>query len=542
MKKSSSFIENSLALVLAGGSGQRLWPQSRKKFPKQFIPLLPSSKSLLRQTLQHCQDFPSIYLSSSQDLKELVLAQVENCPFKERLHCLYEPFTRNTAPAIAFACLKALQENKGHHVMVSLPADHFIFPEEVFRENLKRICEIARKGSIVLMGVEPRFPATGYGYIQVPLSASPSLQKEALNANTKTKSAKGIPNMKGAENAENGKGAEALPILQFHEKPSPEKATFYLKKGNYFWNAGIMAFQVNTMVKLLEAYASPLWKKMEAFTENPLQNQHLYRELVSISIEHTLLEKIDKTYLQCFPTQFYWSDIGSWDSISEVESKIESKTKIEVETESKAPIEKEREKEKGKGKESQEKIHRGGTFTQNAKNNFVWSQDNQKTYAFIAVEDLIVVDQQDALLIVKKGHSQKVKDLVNKIEQQTPNTQVLSEHGFSLRPWGEFHILKESSSYKSKIICVKPKSQLSYQSHEQREEHWIVVEGIGEVVLNGKVLPVSYGSYIHIPQKAKHRIRNTGDTMLKFIEVQVGTYFGEDDIVRYEDDYKRENL
>ena len=303
MKKSSSFIENSLALVLAGGSGQRLWPQSRKKFPKQFIPLPTSSTSLLRQTLEHCQDFSSIYLSSSLDLKELVLSQIERCPFKKRIRCLYEPFSKNTAPAIAFACAEALQEGKGDHIMVSLPADHFIFPQKVFRNNLKQVCEIARKGYIVLMGVKPRFPATGYGYIQVP--PLPSIAKENGNK----------------------RHTESMSILQFHEKPSLEKATSYLKQGNYFWNAGIMAFEVHRMVKLLKDYAGPLWEKIKVFVENPLENPHIYKSLTSISIEYTLIEKINKKQLRCFPTQFYWSDIGSWDSISEIESAPELKLK-----------------------------------------------------------------------------------------------------------------------------------------------------------------------------------------------------------------------
>ena len=181
-------------------------------------------------------------------------------------------------------------------------------------------------------------------------------------------------------------------------------------------------------------------------------------------------------------------------------------------------------------------------FTQDAKNNFIWPQDKKKAYALIEADDLIVVDQPDALLIMKKGSSQKVKDIVQQIEKASPinsQSKVLSEHGFSIRPWGSFRILEEESTYKSKIIHVNPKSQLSYQSHEHRKEHWVVIEGEGEVVLNDETRPVTYGSYIHIPQKAKHRIRNTEDTPLRFIEVQVGSYFGEDDIIRYEDDYKR---
>ena len=238
---------------------------------------------------------------------------MENCPFKSRIHCIHEPCSKNTGPAIALACLEALKKNKAHHVIVSLPADHFISPERLFRENLKQMCEIAHEGAVVLMGIQPRFAATGYGYIQISQTLQDSeasqVSKDLQEARVESQAAQTLQ----------ASHETARVILQFHEKPSLEKATLYLEKGNYLWNAGIMAFQVHTMVQLFEKYAPALWEDVKTFSENPQKNQNVYKNLASTSLEYALLEKVETKELKCLPTHFYWSDVGSWDSLSEVQ-------------------------------------------------------------------------------------------------------------------------------------------------------------------------------------------------------------------------------
>jgi mannose-1-phosphate guanylyltransferase/mannose-1-phosphate guanylyltransferase/mannose-6-phosphate isomerase len=216
------------------------------------------------------------------------------------------------------------------------------------------------------------------------------------------------------------------------------------------------------------------------------------------------MEKLTKDDLLCVPCNPGWSDVGSWDAVAEVYEKS------------------------GRS--------RGNPIEVDSKNNFVLPKPD-KRYAFVGVDDLIVVDTEDALLVAKKGETQKVKMVVDRLKSESP--KLAKEHTFEERPWGRFEILRDKEHFKSKVIRVDPKQALSYQSHAQREEHWVIVRGKGEVVLNEQVIPVQAGSYVKIPLGAKHRIRNPGPEPIEFIEVQLGSYFGEDDIVRYQDDYNR---
>ncbi|XGC80059.1 mannose-1-phosphate guanylyltransferase/mannose-6-phosphate isomerase [Bdellovibrio bacteriovorus] len=292
---------------------------------------------------------------------------------------------------------------------------------------------------------------------------------------------------------------KAYSVVKFHEKPDLQKAKEFISQGSFSWNAGIFVFKVSHMVSLFEKHQPEMWKQISNLKEDSSNLGDIYSKVQSISIDYAIMEKLSGDELACIPAEFGWSDVGSWDAVSSLQ----------------------------KGKEVLNVL---------GQENFVFGEQG-KHYSMIGMEDVIVVDTKDALMLVKKGLSQDVRHVVDALNQQ--KSALVKDHVFEYRPWGYFEILKDTENFKSKVIRVNPHSQLSYQSHAKREEHWTITKGSGEVVLNDEVIQVKAGTHIHIPLGAKHRMRNTSNEMLEFVEVQLGTYFGEDDIVRYQDDYKR---
>lgn len=295
-------------------------------------------------------------------------------------------------------------------------------------------------------------------------------------------------------------------VLSFKEKPNLEAASNYLKAGSYFWNAGIFIFKVSTMIAHFKTKSPDVWTVAEQIQKTQIDSGDLksvYEKFPNISIDYAIMEKLKPADLRCIPCDIGWSDVGSWDAVAGMFNN--RKTDF-------VPIE----------------FMSSNNFTQGLKD---------KVYAFIGIHNLVVVDTADALLISQKGLTQNVKDVVDQLKKL--DHKAIREHTFEDRPWGRYEVLRESEFFKSKVIHVEPGQQLSYQSHKQREEHWVITQGNGEVILNEKTIPVKKGVYVNIPLQAKHRIRNTGTTILEFVEVQLGTYLGEDDITRYQDDYKR---
>ncbi|UOF01244.1 mannose-1-phosphate guanylyltransferase/mannose-6-phosphate isomerase [Bdellovibrio reynosensis] len=292
---------------------------------------------------------------------------------------------------------------------------------------------------------------------------------------------------------------KAYSVVKFHEKPDLQKAKEFISQGSFSWNAGIFVFKVSHMISLFEKHQPEMWKQISNLKEDSSNLGEIYSKVQSISIDYAIMEKLNGEELACIPAEFGWSDVGSWDAVSSLQ----------------------------KGKDVLNVL---------GQENFVFGEQG-KHYSMIGMEDVIVVDTKDALMLIKKGLSQDVRHVVDALNQQ--KSALVKDHVFEYRPWGYFEILKDTETFKSKVIRVNPQSQLSYQSHAKREEHWTITKGSGEVVLNDEVIPVSAGTHIHIPLGAKHRMRNTSNEMLEFVEVQLGTYFGEDDIVRYQDDYKR---
>jgi mannose-1-phosphate guanylyltransferase/mannose-1-phosphate guanylyltransferase/mannose-6-phosphate isomerase len=291
--------------------------------------------------------------------------------------------------------------------------------------------------------------------------------------------------------------------VRFCEKPDLSTAESYIKQGNYVWNAGIFVFQVRTMIDALKKHLPGVWNPLAALREDLSNLAELYATVESVSIDYGVMEKLSD--LACVPCDPGWSDVGSWDEVARLQSGVTPSPPALVQP--------------------------------GSRNCTVISPEARRAVALVGVEDLVVVDTPDALLVARKGQTQAVKDAHAELVRR--GVPAAKQHPFETRPWGRFEILRDETHYKSKIIRVDPGHQLSYQSHAKRAEHWIIVRGEPEVVLNDVTHKLRVGESIYIPLGAKHRIRNPGREVVEFIEVQTGTYFGEDDIVRYADDYKR---
>ena len=303
-----------------------------------------------------------------------------------------------------------------------------------------------------------------------------------------------------------GTSRSARVAVAFHEKPDREKAEQFLAISGYYWNAGMFIFKTSTMIALFEKHNPDIWEAFHSLDAGLTNLDEIYKTVRSISIDYAIMEKLPSHV--CIPCDFGWSDVGSWDAIAEISGSANPAAKQTIEV--------------------------------SAKDNYIVPH-RDKTYALVEVDDLIVVDTADALMIVKRGASEKVKDVVEGLKKnpRMSSRNHVQEHPYEIRPWGRFEILRDTPEYKSKNITIDSGGQISYQSHNKREEHWIIIRGEGEVTLDGEITPVKPGQHIHIKRGTKHRIRNPNKSPLEFVEVQLGTYFGEDDIIRYEDIYGR---
>lgn len=463
-----------LPVIMSGGSGTRLWPISRSKFPKQFANFL--GETLHTLTLQRLKKYGSPVIITSENFRDLTELELRKNSIVAR-RVLYEPEPKNTAAAIALCCRYLEMENALDEVVGVFSSDNIINDETSFYQVLDVAAQTAQKNLVVVLGIKPSRPETGFGYIQ-------------------------------AEDRAIGTG-KATVVKRFHEKPSQEKAEQFLESGDYFWNAGIFVFKVRHMISLFQKLEPELWATLASLKEDFSNVKEIFSHLKSISIDYAILEKLNSNDLRCITCDIGWSDLGSWDVMLETR--------------------------KDQGLSSNDSAADEPLEIQARGNLFYGHGD--KTYAVAAVNDLMVIDSADALLICKRGESQLVKDVVERLKKVNPTKT--KEHVFENRPWGRFEVLKDSSYYKSKILRADPGQRLSYQSHEKRSEHWIIVKGEPTVILNDQEIKLKAGEHVHIPQGVKHRLINNTTEVVEWIEVQTGTYFGEDDIQRYQDDYGR---
>lgn len=463
-----------IPVILSGGSGTRLWPVSRASYPKQFCEFY--DKSFLRESLDRLKGHSDPLILTVASMKALTEKTLEEKGLASE-QAIYEPMGRNTAPAVALLCHVLDTRGQADEVVGVFPADHLITKTEVFSDAVSLAEKVASLNKIVTLGIHPKYPATGYGYIEV--------------TNQELESAEGL---------------KAFQVEGFREKPDEATATEFLKTGKHFWNAGMFLFKVSHMIELFKKHQPDMWERVSTIKPDLSNAKYVYANLEAISLDYAIMEKVKEQV--CIPCDMGWSDVGSWDELARL----------------------------GEEMPGLKNVGAAQVFNQDSQNNYVFSIRN-KVIGLVGVENSIVVDTPDALLVASKGNSQKVKDLLQQIKDA--GLPEATEHPFETRPWGRYEVLCDRKDFKSKVITVHAGHQLSYQSHKKRSEHWVVISGEAEVVLNDETHKLKPGDSIEIPQGSKHRMRNPGTTPLIFTETQTGSYFGEDDITRYEDDYSR---
>ncbi|TLP36835.1 mannose-1-phosphate guanylyltransferase/mannose-6-phosphate isomerase [Arcobacter arenosus] len=453
-------------IILCGGSGTRLWPISRTLMPKQFVKLF-DNKSLFQLTVErNSKVCNSQFIVSNAEQYFLSVDQLEELK-KENNKYLLEPVGRNTAPAIALACMELDPEE----IVLVTPSDHLIKNEEEYSKVLEKAKELALKDNLVTFGITPTFAETGFGYIE-------------------------------SENE--------YDVKAFHEKPDFETATSYLEAGNYYWNSGMFMFKAGVFLEELKKYSPEIFDTSKDALANSSKDNITrikHEDMMNIpedSIDYAVMEKSSK--VKVVPSDIAWSDVGSFDSLYEELPKDENGNTLN-------------------------KNH----VSVNSKNNLIYG--NQRKIATVDIEDCIIVDTGDALLISKKGSSQKVKKVVEEVRK---TTELHNIHLTGYRPWGSYTVLEDTAGYKIKRIDVKPGKRLSLQKHFHRNEHWIVVSGTATVTVGEETKLVRPNESIYIKMGEVHRLANEGKIPVVLIEAQVGEYTGEDDIVRIDDDFKRD--
>jgi mannose-1-phosphate guanylyltransferase/mannose-6-phosphate isomerase len=481
-------------VILCGGSGTRLWPLSRTGFPKQFL-CLTGNESLFQQAAQRLAGLgdDSIQIAapvivSGEDHRFLASEQLREVGIAMGT-ALLEPTGRNTAPALTLASLAAVQDGQDP-VLVVTPADQTIAKPAAFTAAVQQAIAQAAQGHIVILGVTPDKPETGYGYIYAPRHCE-----------------------------ERSDVAIHLPIkvTAFVEKPNLQTAQQYLSEGGYYWNAGMFVLKASVWLAAIEQFAPAIlqatrtaWAARETDDAFVRPGKPEFEAIPSESVDYAVMEHCPGSAfpIQMVPLDAGWSDLGAWDAVWDVLPK-----------------------------DAQGNAHVGDVLTTDSRNTLVHASSRLVT--LVGVSDLVVIETADAVLVADKTRSQDVKHIVAQLQNTKREEQTL--HRKVHRPWGWYDSIDEGGRFKVKRIQVKPKASLSLQKHHHRAEHWIVVTGTAEITNGDKVLIMTENQSTYIPLGAVHRLVNPGTIPLEIIEVQSGSYLGEDDIVRFEDTYGRTN-
>lgn len=459
------------SIILAGGSGSRLWPLSRAEYPKQLLKF-DDKGSLLQKTFKRlCTYSKPSEIVTVTNVKHYSNIKLQLNKIDVSNAVIGEPLGKNTAPAIAATLEYFRQHSKEDDVVLIVPADHLINDVEGFNRTVAEGKILAEQGYIVTFGIKPNYPETGYGYIKTEKELSTGYKVE-----------------------------------KFVEKPNLETAKKYLNSGNYYWNGGIFMGRISTFLNEFKKYTPEIYANLEEldFLTSTQINYAVYEKMPSISIDYAIMEKSSKIAL--VELQSDWNDLGSWQSIYNVKTKDENGN-----------------------------VLTGKVVVDNVKNSLIYSQ--KEIVAVSGLEDIILVETEDAIMACKLDESQNVKHLYEKLKAKDLDATKL--HKTIFRPWGYYTCLNSGEGYLTKTICVMPKQKLSIQSHNHRSEHWVVLEGTALVLKDGKEYNVYQGDSIEIPVGCKHSLQNPYENELKIIEVQKGDYLSEDDIIRYEDCYGR---
>lgn len=469
-----------IPIILSGGVGARLWPISRESHPKPFMKL-PDGQSLLQKTFARA--------SALEGVREVLTITNREHYFKSRDEYqlakktisglvdsfLLEPFGRNTAAAIVLGALKIVADHGNETVMLVLPADHLIEDQCAFAVAVKQACDLAEQGKLVTFGIVPSTPETGFGYIE----------------------------------------AEGYAVKRFVEKPSYESAVEYVESGRYFWNSGMFCFKAGVMLEQFKLHAPGIYESAMVCWETTRNKSQGNASMMEIdpdtfagipenSIDYAVMEKSE--VVAVVPGDFGWSDIGSWNAISDLAIPDEAGNRIV-----------------------------GEAVLVDVGNSYIQSEG--RMVAAIGIDNLLIVDTPDALLVADRARAQDVKKVVQQLKLMNHDSHKL--HRTVARPWGTYTVLEEGSNFKIKRIEVKPGASLSLQMHYHRSEHWIVVSGTASIVNDDKNMLIRTNESTYIPAGHRHRLENPGRTDLVMIEVQSGEYLGEDDIVRFDDVYGR---
>lgn len=462
-------------VIMAGGSGSRLWPLSRKMYPKQFLPLA-SEGTMLQDTVTRLAgvNAKTPLVISNEEHRFIVAEQLNQ--IEQLGTIILEPDGRNTAPAVALAAL-ALQKQVGDEaLMLVLAADHVIRDEAAFHQAIEKAAPLAESGKLVTFGIVPTAPETGYGYINSGSACG-----------------------------------DAFEVAQFVEKPDLETAKNYLASGDYYWNSGMFMFSVGSYLKELNAHRADIFEACKASMADVSHdldflrvNKEAFLACPDDSIDYAVMEKTADAVV--IPLDAGWNDVGSWSALWEVNEKDENNN-----------------------------VARGDVMFHDSTGSYANAEE--KLVAVVGLDDVVVVETEDAVLVAHQSKVQDVKKVVNELKAQQRSEYL--HHRYVYRPWGCYDSIDQGERHQVKRITVKPGAKLSVQMHHHRAEHWVVVSGTAKVTNGDETFLVTENESTYIPIGVVHALENPGKVPLELIEVQSGSYLGEDDIVRFEDRYGR---